>query len=380
MTLQHNNSNKVKVLFFTNSLKSGGKERRLIELMGFLKSSGRYDILLVLNSPEIHYNSFNELGIEYKILDKKVNHKDPKIFISFYKIVKSFKPDLIHTWGDMQTFYALPSKIIKRIPLINSQIASAPPYLNKFSFEHLVNTINFTFSDVILSNSNAGLKAYGVEGRKCKVIYNGINFDRFTNLGSKEDIRKSFAINTKYVVAMIANITHRKDYIRFSKVALNVLEKRNDVTFMIVGRIKDEGLHNRILTLLNGEEKVIITGRISNIEELVNAIDVGILLSDTQEHGEGIPNAVVEYMALAKPTIVNDAGGTKELVKKNETGYIVTNETEEEISVMLSTLLDNDELRIELGSKGQERIQGEFTIKKMGESFASLYFEVLKEV
>jgi glycosyltransferase involved in cell wall biosynthesis len=40
-------------------------------------------------------------------------------------------------------------------------------------------------------------------------------------------------------------------------------------------------------------------------------------------HGEGIPNVVMEYMALKKPVIVTDCGGTKELVENNHTGFLV---------------------------------------------------------
>ena len=54
----------MKILFFIGSLRSGGKERRLVELLSYLKNKGGYEMKLVLNYNDIAYQKFNTLGIE----------------------------------------------------------------------------------------------------------------------------------------------------------------------------------------------------------------------------------------------------------------------------------------------------------------------------
>ena len=61
----------MKILFFIGNLTSGGKERRLIELMAGLKNNN-FDILLVLAFNEIDYDYFFDLGINYISIDKKI--------------------------------------------------------------------------------------------------------------------------------------------------------------------------------------------------------------------------------------------------------------------------------------------------------------------
>src|SRR5690606_29827319 len=100
---------KIKILFFIGSLRAGGKERRLIELLTYLKTKGDYELLVVVTSDLIHYPNFKELGIRYQVLPKIWQRNDPTVVYQFYKCFKLFEPHLIHSWGQMQSFYTLPS-------------------------------------------------------------------------------------------------------------------------------------------------------------------------------------------------------------------------------------------------------------------------------
>ena len=91
----------MKILFFIETLRSGGKERRLIELLIYLTktqiiSSARTD------RNEIHYDYVKDLGIPIEII-KGIPEKDPSLFFRFYKIAK-IQSDIIHSWGTMTTF------------------------------------------------------------------------------------------------------------------------------------------------------------------------------------------------------------------------------------------------------------------------------------
>lgn len=112
-----------------------------------------------------------------------------------------------------------------------------------------------------------------------------------------------------------------------------------------------------------------MTGLIYDVEDLVNACDIGVLISNKKVHGEGISNALIEYMALGLPVIANDAGGTKELIVPGENGVLITQETDEEIAISITELLDHPEKRMKYGEAGQRKIKDCFTIQKMGRTF-----------
>ena len=361
----------MRILFFLESLQCGGKERRSLELMQFLKQNTDHEIELVLTEDEIYYDDVYDLGIKISIIKRKGFKYDPALFFKFNMICRRFKPDIIHAWGKMTTFYAIPAKIIGRIPLISSLIADSNRGYNGFSpYSYLLNT-NVFFSDVVLSNSNAGLVAYNISTKKAKVIHNGVDLRRFQPVFDKKTVREEFGIHTDYMVIMVATFSAFKDYDLFTDAAKEVGKERKDVTFVGVGdgsewlriksRIENEGIDNFILT-----------GKQKQVERLIASSDIGVLCTKS----EGISNSIIEYMAMAKPVITTDmSGGSKELISDGITGYC-TERDPFNVVKLINTLLDDQELRISMGNKGRNRIKSEFSIDRMAEEFQILYSDI----
>jgi glycosyltransferase involved in cell wall biosynthesis len=363
----------MKILFFIESLSSGGKERRLLELVHYLEYHTDHEMLLVLTDENIHYNYVHELKAGIKILKRKGSKKDPRLFIEFYRLCNEFKPDVIHTWGSMLAFYALPAVIIKKIPHINSHIADSPLVINKCDFHYSIIYLGFKFSTIILSNTHAGLKAYGLSGRKCRVIYNGIRLERFSGLPDKKSIRIQYNIRTAFAVIMVASFSSSKNYGKFLDVAEFLLPGRNDITFLSVGGPQGSITeYDKIKERAGKLENVMLCGKIDQVESLVNACDLGVLFS----FSEGLSNSIIEYMACGKPVIASDTGGTKEIIVNNLTGFLITDETTEEIANLVTDLLDNEEKRKIIGENARLHIQKNFTVDRMGSDFGRLYSEV----
>jgi glycosyltransferase involved in cell wall biosynthesis len=368
-------TNKIRILFFIGSLCAGGKERRLIELLTYLKSKDHFEFLVVVTKDDVHYPAFHQLNIPYLVIKKEWKNNDPSVFYQFYKICKQFRPDLIHSWGRMQSLYTLPAIIRLKIPLINSQITSAPPKVNKRSVFYLLDQVIFKFSTVILANSKAGIKSFNPPREKSKVIYNGLNLNRFLNLPPQEEVKSKYNIRTPFTVVMTASFSPNKNYDLFYRLAEQVTQLRDDITFIGVGGcIKDNLEHKRILKLSKNNERILFPGRIHDVEALVNACDIGVLFSP---NGEGISNAILEYMALGKPVIANDSGGNKEIVHHNRNGFLIINQKVEEISALVLGLINDKQKRQEFADNSRQVIRESFSLDKMGQAFEQVYEEVL---
>jgi glycosyltransferase involved in cell wall biosynthesis len=369
------NFQKIRIVFFIGNLSVGGKERRLLELLTYLKKKDDYEILVLFTRHEIHFPEFYNLNIPYKIINKGRKKIDLSRFFEFYKICKQYNPDIIHTWGQMQTFYALPTVIGQQIPLVNSQITSAPARHKRSLTFKLINWLNFHFSKVVLANSKAGLESFNPPKRKRKVIYNGINLNRFKNLPDIDKVKDKYGITTPHTVIMVAAYSATKDYSLFLRVAKMVTKLRKDVTFLGIGESQfAESEYSKLVELSAQDERIHFKGKINDVEALVNVCTIGVLFS---VDGEGFSNAIMEYMALGKPVIANNAGGTKELVRHNETGYLFTKQSEEEIVSLIIELIDDPQKARGFGIKGQQIIQEEFSIHKMGHAFEQVYQEAL---
>lgn len=268
----------------------------------------------------------------------------------------------------MTTFYAIPSKILCRAPLISSLISDSTRKYNGFSpYTYLLNT-NIYFSDVVLSNSKAGLTAYKINSPKARVIYNGVHLGRFQPEIDIKKVKNEIGVKTNYMVVMVASFSTFKDYDLFLDTAIETGKMRNDVTFVGVGdgsewerinkRIEDENINN-----------VILTGKMKNVERIIASSDIGILCTKS----EGISNSIIEYMALGKPVIATDvSGGSRELITDSETGFC-TERSYERVVNLINTLLDDDDLRSSMGNRGRNRIKAEFSIDRMAKEFQFLY-------
>jgi glycosyltransferase involved in cell wall biosynthesis len=202
--------------------------------------------------------------------------------------------------------------------------------------------------------------------------------DRFSNLPGTQSIKIKYGISTPYTIVMAASFTNNKDYDTFYKVAKTITSKREDVTFIGVGGYgKNDATYRQLLQLTAGTKRILFPGRITDVEALVNACDVGVLFSNKKVHGEGISNSILEYMCLAKPVLANDAGGTNEIVRNNENGYLVTDQSPEEISQLLLNLLDNKEKCKSFGMQSRKIAEQVFSLEKMGEAFEEVYMELL---
>lgn len=361
----------MKILFFIESLRSGGKERRLVELIKGLKNKHpSIEMELVLTREDIHYQEIFETGIKIRYAIRKYLKKDPRIFFKFYKIAKKFKPDIIHVWGNMVAVYAIPTKILIRIPIINNEITDAPIKVQQGLLSH---KLTFPFSDRIIANSFAGLKSYNALEKKSIVIYNGFDFKRINNLTAKESIRVQFNINTKFVVGMVASYSVLKDYKTYLESANLILEKRKDVCFLCIGS-GDYSAYKKLVATAN-VDKILFLGPQANVESIMNCCDIGVLAS----FAEGISNSLLELMALGKPIVVSGGGGSAELVIEGKSGFLIPSKDSDLLAEKINLLLNDEETRIEMGINAKQIVKNKFDIDRMVEEFYLEYKQLCAE-
>ena len=252
--------------------------------------------------------------------------------------------------------------------MINNQISDAPDKLPNSILGH---KLCFYFSDKIIANSKAGLKAYNAPIDRSRVIYNGFNFNRISHLEKKDVIRKKFNILTKYVIGMVASFSSKKDYHTYLHAANIILNNNKEVTFLCIGS-GDYNIYEKMVENKN-KENVLFLGKQNNVESIMNICDIGVLSTYT----EGISNALLEFSALGKPVISNFGGGNVELVEQGLTGYLINQKSPDELAEKIELLLNNKESRMSLGSEGRKKVVNEFSMEKMITDFIFTYKELI---
>lgn len=343
-----------------------------MELIKSFSEETELEMEIVLMNQEIHYDEIKLLKIKIHCLQQ---HKwFPKFWMLYelLKISKKSQPDILHVWGNLPCLLSIPTKIVYRIPVVNNQITNAKKSnsssLNFYWF-------NFLFSNRIVANSLAGLSAYNPPISKSSVIYNGFDFNRIRHLKNVSVVKKEFNIRTTFVVGMIASFTEKKDYFSYICAAQHVLETFKNVTFLCVGSKDYTNYKNQIASKFR--ENFIFEKERSDIESIMNICDIGVLLSNSEKHGEGISNSLLEFMALSTPIVATDSGGTNELVEENVNGYLIENKNHHSAGQKILTLLENDKLRFQFGLNSKRIVKEKFGIKRMSAEFNKLYEELI---
>ena len=357
----------MKILFFIDSLNSGGKERRLTELMKALILRPDIEFELVVMSKDIHYKEVLDLNINIHYLVRSTR-KDLSIFKKFYKICIGYNPDIVHCWDGMTAVYAIPACKLLNIKLANGMVVDAPAKRNIFNKNWLRAQLTFPFSNIIIGNSKAGLGAYKAPKNKSTLIYNGFNFKRTDNLVKSDLIRRELKIKTTFVIGMVASFSKYKDYDTYFKAAQLLLMQRDDITFLAIGNNTDSNASKSLIDRKNLENFRLL-GKKSGIESYVNAMDICVLSTFT----EGISNSILEYMALKKPLIATRGGGTNEIVENTQTGFLISPMRPTELAEKITMLLNDAELRNRMGVSGFEKVHKIFSIDSMANKYVTTY-------
>jgi len=363
----------MKILFVIDTLRGGGKERQLTELLKGLAGEKGFSLTVAVVIEEIHYEELFELDIDLHFLsESSTGNGNTSVFSALYKLCKTVKPDIIHTWNLKTSLMAIiPAKRFG-IKFLNGSVRNAIPNTRGFNKFRLLSRLSFWFADAIAANSLTGLHNQGYTRPKGVCIHNGFDLSRISALEDAGIVRERFGITTGKVVGMVGSFVDAKDYKTFIAAAGRIAAKRDDVTFAAVGDGPElagfrEGMDAAI------KDRFKFLGEQTDVESIVNIFDVGVLACNTKGHAEGLSNSIMEYMALGKPVVATHSGGNSELVRDNETGFMVGAFDVDELTARLEFLLENEDKALEMGRAGHRRIEEFFSLDLMVREYIRLY-------
>lgn len=361
----------MKITYLVSSLGAGGKERQISYLLKYLSS--KHSIQLIVFSSNIFYEEIKHLPIQIDIiLEKKASIKAIK---QLNKLVKNFRPDIIHTWDIALHLPLIPYITFKNIRLINGAIRHAGK-LKKNLYQKILYYFSYLTSYKIISNSRQGLIVEGlINNQKSIVIYNGIPVSETISLDA--NFLKNFP-EFDCKIVMVARFNDGKDYNTFIEIAKKILFDNNKIGFFCIG----DGVNKKNCEKLADSHlntNIFFLGQRNDVHQIVNQFDIGVLLNNTNGHAEGISNSIMEYMAFGLPVVATNAGGTPELLNE-DCGFLVPAFDVDKITSIINKLIQNPSLRRQLGNNAKTRIKEHFSLQVMYNSYEKLYDNSIKKL
>lgn len=209
-------------------------------------------------------------------------------------------------------------------------------------------------------------------------VYNGIDTQPFDQalLQVEQSSHEHSLVEpgSGLLVGMVARLAPSKAPLDFIHAASLVLSQRQDVKFVLVG---DGPLQSQLeyeVNRLGLGDNILFTGFRQDVPQLLAAMDVFVLTT----LWEGLPISLLEAMSMAKPVVATRVRGPREVVQHGVSGYLVPPGDPLAVSEAILSLLENKELRLQMGKAGRLLVDSKFHKASMLNHTLEVYSDLLK--
>ena len=288
--------------------------------------------------------------------------KDLKALWRLYRLFKAEKPDVVHAHSSKAGVLARLAAKLAGVPKIFysprgygflQQDRSAPA---RALYRLIERCMAFIGEIVAISPSEAALSS----GGKVHVVCDPVLGEFPAPAEGAED---------GTLVGGCGRMTYARNLDAFVVLSQRLTDSRNGLKCVWIGGGEEEEKIRAHLQNMNMLAKVEVTGWLdaASARERMRGLDLFVHYS----RWDGLPNAVLEAMALGLPVVASDLHGNRDAVVHGETGFLAKSEIE--LLEYSLQLIDNKALREKFGKAGRERVLKEFTLAKTLAGLEALY-------
>ncbi len=347
-----------RILFSLSSYGTGGKEKQLTEI---IRGMRHHSIHLLCKNYSGHFFPSIRSCLD-SCLDLGKKRLSPSDLLRIKRYVKGIKPDIVipFCFTNANIMLSLKHIFLMKYHILNYTIRDVMPFGNR---SYLINRIFLNLQKHVIANSLAGLKAYRQDGKKGRyVIRNGYDTSKILKSDPSEARKALNLDDDSFIISMIARLDRTKDHDTLLQAASYLKDKGlNDMIFLITGDgEKREYLADRIISL-GIEDSVKMLGYRKDIENILIASDISLLLS----YSEGIPNSILESFAYRRPVIATGSGGIPEIIEDGSEGFILDQGNYKAIAEKILFLRNNPEMIQKMGNNGYNKLLGSFRMDRL---------------
>lgn len=357
-----------KILFCIDCLVRGGTELQLIGLIERLDREKYEPYLLTLKETDNSLLPNDCQHIEWSV---------PKLFslsglqhlIKLTQWLRKENISIVQCYFQDSTLLAGVSSWLARTP-VRVACFRDMAFWNNNKLELVIGKV-YQMMTGYIANANAVsehfVEHFNLPKLKMTVLPNGINVEKLTFVEHKPIITD---------VCIVGNMTRKvKRTDLFIAAAAIVAKDYPDIKWHIVGdghlkaSLQEQGQK------LGIADKLIFAGRVSNVEQYIENMQIGVICSDS----EGLSNAILEYMLKGSICIATNVGGNPELIIDDETGCIVPPNNAEMIAKKILYLIKSPNKYKALALNARKMIESQYNWKVCVDEHMSYYDNALDQ-
>jgi len=389
-----------RILRIHNRLITGGPSLNALYLSKYLSS--QFETLLVVGEKEDHeqnaYFLAEQMGIKPILIPDMGRSihplKDYKAYKKIQKIIRDFKPDIVHTHSAKPGAVGRLAASSLNIPVIlhtyHGHVFHS--YFGKLKTKIIINTERFlakkSHALIAISDQqkNELTEDFHIADKdKFKVIPLGFELKKFSENPDekRKKFRKEFNLEDDVIaIGIIGRLVPVKNHNLFLEginYLLNTSSKKIKAFIIGDGETR-QALENKAGQLNipfsqdhDPNASLIFTSWRNDIDVINAGLDIIALTS----LNEGTPVSLIEAQAASKPIVSTRVGGIGDIVLENETALLSNINDITSFRENLLKLVENDDLRRSFHKKGADHVQKKFSVERLASDMSNLYYELL---
>src|SRR5215470_14200388 len=306
-----------RVFFLVDSFMIGGTETQAVELarrlnparyevtLGCLRKEG--PLLSRLDGTRVHVQEFS--------LGKGID--SPSGFLGVLRLARFLRREriqIMHAHDLWSNLVGMAAAKLARVPVTITSQRDLSHDAWYGTYRRSILRFLQGRSSAVLTNAKAiceGLIEDGLPAEKVCVVYNGVDTDRFRNLNSNREWLFPESAGRKLIVLVGNMNSDVKGHPVLIAAAADIVKTHPEVQFVLVGDGPRRRDYESIVQAAGAKQFFLFLGRRSDVPEILACCDIAVLPS----LAEGLPNAVLEYLASGLPVVATALGGNVEVVQ-----------------------------------------------------------------
>lgn len=249
-----------------------------------------------------------------------------------------------------------------------------PEYKKEFYYPR--EDINIMVIPITIFMQNYLLNEYRIPAENIHQIYQGTELKRFNPVDYyKPDCLKEYNIpkGAAPLIGCMGTFEDRKGQICLINALAEIKKHLKNVHLLLVGDGEDEKTYEKRIAELELTENVTIAPFTKHPQRFFRAIDI---LSLPSIRKEGLPNVLLEAMAMRVPVVASNLAGVMETVHDNETGFLLHPGDEQQIIDGILKMWNDQNLYKKMQANGYDLIHEHFDKHKQFKEFGNFFIKL----
>ena len=210
-----------------------------------------------------------------------------------------------------------------------------------------------------------------------RIVPLGLDLSRFAReLPPRGAIRRELGVDESTpLIGIVARLVPIKAIHLLLEAAPAILKQYPQALFLLIGDGESRDELDQLAHRLKIEKSVRFLGFRADLPQLYADLDCAVLCS----LNEGLPVAIIEALASARPVVATDVGSVANLVQLGRTGVLVPPGEPQPLAEGILQVLDNPEQAAQWGRNGREHVYPALDIQRLVNDIEALYLNLLRE-